>query len=143
MENLESRIQAFEESAESNKEDIEENKRKLVEFEDQIEKDRNEGLFFKNLGQRASEDLAKAKEETEKIRELTKENAGSKIRRNIYLGLMGLLVIGIADALISSSSDWRKVAVLVVILVALFFQSMYEQTISSKPEKIEKEKEQK
>ncbi|XP_043688138.1 uncharacterized protein LOC122639359 isoform X2 [Telopea speciosissima] len=129
MENLESRAQAFEESTEFNKQEIEKNDRELVEFEGQIEEGRNEGLFFKNLGERAPGEQAKAKEEIEKIKEVNKESAGSKVRRNIYLALIGLLSIGIANALISSSPDWRKVAILGVILVALLSQFIYERTI--------------
>lgn len=49
MENIESRMQAFEESAESNKLEIEKNEEKLAEFEGQIEEGRNKGMFFKNL----------------------------------------------------------------------------------------------
>ncbi|KAF8397335.1 hypothetical protein HHK36_016248 [Tetracentron sinense] len=141
MENLESRVQAFEESAESNKLEIEKNERELMEFDDQIQKDRNEGLFFKNLGQKVPVERVKSKEETEKIREITKENAGSKTRRNVYLALIGLLVIWVVDALISSSSDWRKVAALGVILVALLSQFFYEQRMSSKTETKEKKEE--
>ncbi|KAA8519000.1 hypothetical protein F0562_016226 [Nyssa sinensis] len=141
MENIESRMHAFEESTELNKEEIEKNEKKLAEFEGQIEKDRNEGLFFKNLTQRTPSETANAKEEMEKIREVTKENAGSKIRRNIYLALIGLLVVGIVDSLISSSSDWQKVAILGVISIALLSQFIYEQKMASETKKREEEKE--
>ncbi|KAG8376995.1 hypothetical protein BUALT_Bualt09G0122200 [Buddleja alternifolia] len=140
MENIESRMQAFEDSVELNKLEIEENEKKVVDFEGQIENDRNEGLFFKNLREKTPVDKAKAKEETEKIMELTMKSAGSVIRRNIYRALIGLVVIGITDALISSTSDWRKVAVLGVILVGLLSQLIYEQNTLSKTEKVEQEK---
>lgn len=140
MENIESRMQALEESAESNKLEIQENEKKLADFEDQIEKDRNEGLFFKNLKQKTPVDKAKAKKEMEKLKELTKKNAGSTARRNIYLALIGLIVLGISDVLISSSSDWRKAAVLGVILVGLLSQLFYEQRMLSEKEKTEKQK---
>ncbi|KAJ4953486.1 hypothetical protein NE237_030318 [Protea cynaroides] len=110
MENLESRMQAFEESAELNKQEIDKNEMELVQFEGQIEDGRNEGLFFKNLRQNSPG--VRAKEEIEKINKVNRENAGSKIRKYIYLALIGLLIIGIANALISSSSDLRKVAIL-------------------------------
>lgn len=134
-ENINSRMQAFEESAELNKVEIEQNENKLLEFEDQIQKDRNEGLFFKNLGSRSPEKNVKAKEETAKIKEITKVNAGSKTRRNIYLALIGLLTIGIADYFISSSPDWRKVAVLGAIVVGLISQYVYEQSLLSETRK--------
>ncbi|GLT52693.1 hypothetical protein SLA2020_260170 [Shorea laevis] len=141
MENIESKMQAFRESQELNKLEIEKNENKLARFEGQIERDRNEGLFFKNLGEKKGKlvDKAKAKEDMEKIKEVIKETAGSKIRRNIYLALMALLVVGIADSFITSP-DWRKVAILGAILVALFTQFVHEQTLLSEAEKLEKEK---
>lgn len=51
--NIESQMLEFEESTELNRLEIEESENKIVEFEGQMEKDRNEGLFFKNLGQKA------------------------------------------------------------------------------------------
>ena len=121
--------------------EIEENEKKLADFEGQIEKERNEGLFFKNLRERTAKEKVEAKEETEKIKELTKENAGSKARKNIYLALISVLVIGITDSLISPSSDWRKVAVLGAILVAFLSQFIYEQRMTSEAaERTEKEK---
>ncbi|XP_041025196.1 uncharacterized protein LOC121265583 [Juglans microcarpa x Juglans regia] len=134
MENIESRMQAFEESSELNRLEIEKNENEVAEFEGQMEKDRNEGLFFKNLRQRTPAEKSEAKEEMEKIKEVTKENAGSKTRRNIYLALISLIVISIADSFLSSSSDWRKVAVLGAILVALLSQFIYEQRILSETE---------
>ncbi|KAL8525475.1 hypothetical protein ACS0TY_014913 [Phlomoides rotata] len=109
VDRIESRMQAFEESVELNKVEIEESEKKVADFKGQIEKERNEGLFFKNLGENAPVDKAKAREETERIEQVTKTSAGSVIIRNIYLGLIGLVVIGIADASTSSTSDWRKV----------------------------------
>lgn len=140
MGNIESRMQAFEESVGLNKLEIEENENKLEEFEGQIENDRNEWLFFKNLRQSKPAGKANAKEETEKIKEVTKESAGSKTRRNIYLALIGLIVINIADSLLSSSPNWGKVAVLGAILVALLSQFVYEQRMSSETENTEKGK---
>lgn len=134
MENIESQMQAFEESAEENRMEIEENDSKLAEFQGQMEEDRNDGLFFKSLGQKKPVGKAKATEEVKKIKEITTESAGSKTRRNIYLALIGLLVIGIADSFISSS-DWRKVAVLGAILVPLLLQFLHEQGMLSETEK--------
>ncbi|XWS59927.1 hypothetical protein CRYUN_Cryun08bG0164200 [Craigia yunnanensis] len=142
MENIESQMQAFEESQELNRQEIEKNQDQLAQFEGQIEKDRNEGLFFKNLTEKKPIDKAKAKEEAEKIKDITKETAGSKTRRNIYLALIALLVIEIADSFISSS-DWQKVAVLGAIFVALFSQFIYEQTLLSEAEKTENKDENK
>ncbi|XP_027067867.1 uncharacterized protein [Coffea arabica] len=140
MENIESQMQAFEESAELNKQEIEAGDRKLADFEGQIEEDRNEGLFFKNLRQKTPPGKERAEEERMKLRELAKENAGSKTRRNIYLALIGLVLIGICDASITSSSDWRKVAVLGAILVGLLSQLLYEQMMLSETEKTEQKK---
>lgn len=144
MENIESQMQAFEESAELNKREIEENDNKVADFEGQMVNDRNEGMFFKNLGQKKPTNKAKAKVETERIKDLTKAKAGSKTRKNIYLALMAVIVIAIADSFISPSPDWRKVAVLGAILVGLITQFTYEQKLSSELESIEEtEKEKK
>ncbi|GMJ08421.1 hypothetical protein like AT3G09050 [Hibiscus trionum] len=143
MGNIESQMQAFEESQELNRQEIEMNEDQLAEFEGQIEKERNEGLFFKNLTEKKPIiDKEKAKEEAEKIKEITKEKVGSKARRNLYLALIALLALGIADSFVSAS-DWRKVAVLGAILVALFSQFIYEQTLLSEAEKTEKKDENK
>lgn len=139
MENIKSRMQEFEESAEQNRQEIEESENILAKFEDQMEKDRNEGLFFKNLGQRTPQKKVSAKEEMERIKELTKESVGSKIRRNIYLALIGVLVIAIADSFVSSS-DWRKITALGAILVGLISQVIYEQNMLSDIKEREKGK---
>ncbi|KAJ4885949.1 hypothetical protein Rs2_25697 [Raphanus sativus] len=130
LENMESKMQAFEESAGLNRLEIEESDNKLAEFEEKIVEGRNEGLFFKSFRDKKPVDVEKAKEETERIQELTKKSAGSKSRRNVYLGLIGILVLAIADSF-ASSPDWRKVTVLGVILVALLTQFVYEQTLLS------------
>jgi len=68
----------FEESIELNRLEIEESENKIVEFECQMERDRNEGLFFKNLGYKAPIEKAKAKEEeVEKIKDVNSESIGS------------------------------------------------------------------
>lgn len=133
MGNIENQMQAFEESVGLNKQEIEEDEKKLAEFEGQMEEERNEWLFFKNLRQRRTVvvDKAKAEEEMEKIKKLSRENAGSTTRRTVYLALIGLVVVGIADVFISSHSDWRKGAVLGIILVCLLSQVIYEQSVLS------------
>jgi len=120
---------AFEESSELNKLEIEEGEKKIVEFEDQMEKDRNEGLFFKNLGQnKALVDKEKPKEEVEKIKDVNTKNSGSKTRKNIYLFFIGLLTFGIVNSFASSSgADWKRVSVLGAILVVLFSLFINEQ----------------
>ncbi|XP_008785429.1 uncharacterized protein LOC120108854 [Phoenix dactylifera] len=144
MENLENRMQAFEETAEISKQEIEKNERILEDFEDKIERDRNEGLFFKNLREKAppGKAEAEAKLEGQKIREVTKESAGSKIRRNIYLALMSLLLVTIGNAVLATPEvEWRKVAALGLIFFGLLAQYIYEQSLSSTTEKTDKNKE--
>uniref|UniRef100_A0A5B7BFK4 Uncharacterized protein n=1 Tax=Davidia involucrata TaxID=16924 RepID=A0A5B7BFK4_DAVIN len=97
MENIESRMQAFEESAVFNKLDIEKNVKKAAEFKGQIDKDWNEWLFFKNLGQRPPCEKAKA-------------------YINWFASRWNCCTVS------SSSSDWQKVAILGMILVALLAQ---------------------
>ncbi|XP_065853235.1 uncharacterized protein [Euphorbia lathyris] len=139
MENIEGQMQAFEESVDLSRTEIETTDNKVADFEDQMVKDLNEGMFFKNLGQqKPSVDKAKAKLETQKIKDITKAKAGSKTRKYIYLALMAVLAAVIAESFISSSADWRKVAVLGGILVGLITQFSYEQRLSSEVESIEK-----
>ncbi|KAJ8570741.1 hypothetical protein K7X08_037713 [Anisodus acutangulus] len=85
MGNIENQMQAFEESIGLNKQEIEGNEKKREEFEGQMEEERNEWLFFKNLRQKRpmAMDKAKAKEEMEKIKQLRRESVGSKTRRNV------------------------------------------------------------
>lgn len=134
-------MQAFEESSEVSRMEIEKNENQLAEFETRIENERNEGMFFKSLSQKKPvKDKEKAKEEAKKIKEVAKKNAGSKTRRNVYLALIGVLVITIADSFVSSPPDWRKVAVLGAILVPLVLQFLYEQGIISETETTGKQK---
>ncbi|KAI3882086.1 hypothetical protein MKW92_039793 [Papaver armeniacum] len=137
MEKLELNMQAFDENAELV---IEENQKKVGDFEDQIDKDRNEGLFFKNLGQKNPVDQVKAKEEARKVKEVTRKSAGSNTRRNFYLALMVLIFVAVADSLFSNPSDWIKPAVLGLISVALLSQLIYEQSLSSKSDQEDEQK---
>jgi len=124
---------AFEESTELNKLEIEESEKKIVEFEDQMQKDRNEGLFFKNLGQKELADKEKSKEEVEKIKDVKIENSENQTLKNVYLFFIGLLTFGIVDSVASSSgADWKRVSVLGGILVLLFSLFINEQNKDQK-----------
>ncbi|CAL5210804.1 unnamed protein product [Lathyrus oleraceus] len=129
--NIESQMIAFEEFNELNRQEIEESESKVMEIEGQMEVDRNEGLFFKNLGEKGPNvDKAKAKEEAEKVKDETREKSGRKTMKNVSLFFIGLLTYGIVGSInVSSlgSTDWKRVAVLGAILVALFSQFIYEQ----------------
>lgn len=142
MEKLEGRTQAFEETADMSREEIERNEKVLEEFEKQIEKDRNQGLFFKNLREKAPQAKAQAKLEAQKLKEIARENAGSKVRRNIYLGLMSLLAITIANAVFATTQvAWGKVIALVFIFLGLLAQFLYEQSLSTTSEARDKKDE--
>ncbi|KAI5325806.1 hypothetical protein L3X38_034880 [Prunus dulcis] len=134
MDNINSRMQAFEESAGINIEEMEKNENELAAFEGEIDKERNEGLFFKNLTRGKPKEKVDATEETKKIKKLTKKSAGSETRRNIYVALIGLLLIQIVESFITSTPDWRKVAVLGAIFVGLVAQVIYEQKMLSETE---------
>ncbi|XP_057435174.1 uncharacterized protein LOC130727904 [Lotus japonicus] len=129
--NIESQMLEFEESAEVNRQEIQKREIELEEFEVQMEDGRNEGLFFKNLKKKIPVDKAKAKEETEKIKDLTRKKASSRTRKSIYLVFIGLLTFLIVDSIASSLADWRKVAILGAIVVALTSQFIYETNMSS------------
>ncbi|CAL9113513.1 unnamed protein product [Musa textilis] len=147
MEKLEIRAQAFEEAAEVNRQEIEKNDRVLEEFEDQIERDRNEGLFFKNLKEKrpASKDKEaeakmNAKMEARKLEEATRRKAGLKVRSNIYLALMTVLGFTIVNAVVATPEvEWRKVAALGLIFAGLVAQFIYEKSLSSETQETKKE----
>lgn len=139
MANIESRMQDFEQTAEANREEIERGEKELAEFEEKMEEDKNEGLFFKNLGQKPSQGKVKAPQVKKKLKAVARENAGSKVRRTIYLALICLLGFTIVEIVISSSElDWRKLGPLGAILVGLIAQLIYEQKMSSEQEVEEK-----
>ena len=136
---MESQMLEFEESAEINKREIQERENELAEFEVQMENGRNEGLFFKNLRKKVPVvDKARAKEEAEKIKDVTRLKAGSGIRKNVYLFFIGLLTFTVVYSIASPSTDWRKVAVFGAILVALTSQFVYEQNMSADTRTIRK-----
>lgn len=56
-------MQPFEESAEMNKLKIKNNEQMLADIEVQIERKRNEGLFFRNLGEKTFIDKEKGMKE--------------------------------------------------------------------------------
>lgn len=136
MERLDSKMQSYEETAEMQRQEIEMNERVLEDFEDWIEEEKNEGMFFKSLGkvkkpQNNEEIKVKAKIEAQKVREIAEESAGSKTRMNIYLALMAILGLTIANAVFATPEvEWRKVAALGLIFIGLVAQVTYEQDIS-------------
>jgi hypothetical protein len=108
LERLDSKMQAFEETAEVQRQEIEMNDKVLEDFEDWIEKEKNEGMFFKSLG---------------KVKPRNK--------KEIKLGLMAILGLTIANAVFATPEvEWRKVAALALIFIGLVAQVIYEQDIS-------------
>ncbi|XP_071716006.1 uncharacterized protein [Rutidosis leptorrhynchoides] len=136
MGNIESQMQAFEESSETNKLEIEENQKKINEFEVRFENEVNEGLFFKSMGQSKPVEKDIAKVAAEKINEVNKQTAGTETRRNIYLALIGLISISLINSFISAPFDWRKSAVLGVILIGLVTQLTYEQNMLGETKRV-------
>ncbi|CAL0324747.1 unnamed protein product [Lupinus luteus] len=131
--NIESQMLAFEECNELNRLEIQDSENKLLEFEGQVEEERNEGLFFKSLGKKEPFEKEKAKAEAENFKDVTKENGDNKARKNVYLFFIGLLSFGIVNAIASSSSvDWSKVVVLGAILVSLLYLFINEQNKGNK-----------
>ncbi|MED6119779.1 hypothetical protein PIB30_014827 [Stylosanthes scabra] len=131
--NIESQMLEFEELNELNRLEIEANENKLVEFEDQMEKDQNEGLFFKSLGGKKDPDVDKAKaKDVDEVKRIElqqdlsreKEDGSNNTLKNVYLFSIGLLTFGIVNSI---GNDWRKVAVLGAVLVVLFSLFINEQ----------------
>ena len=142
MGKLEARMQAFEESAEENRQEIERNEKILEEFEEKVEMGRNEGLFFQSLGGKKPKDQSESKRaariEAKKLTELEKEKAGSKGRQSVYLALMAVLGIVIANVGFASPDvEWRKVVALGFLFLAILAQYLYELRLSSDGEEDE------
>lgn len=131
MEKMDLQMEAFEESSEIIRQEIAKDEKVLEDFEEQIERERNQDLFFKSLSQKAPPGK-QAAEVLKPVRETITKNAGSKFRRNIYLGLMTLVFGTIGNYLITYPQvEWKKVAALGLILLGLLVQYIYERRLST------------
>lgn len=138
MENLDRQMESFQESSQMNRRQIEEGHRELDEFEESIQKDRNEGLFFKNLGDRKQQNphnkkSLRSEEERRKLIRLTKKAAGSSIRKTVYISLMTLLAATVTANSVTAfpQINWIKTVPLCLLFLALLGQYVYETRLSS------------
>ncbi|KAJ0979605.1 hypothetical protein J5N97_015079 [Dioscorea zingiberensis] len=141
MEKMDNQMEALEETSEVRRQEIAKNEQELEDFEEQIERERNQDLFFKSLSQKPTRGKQQAAGTTnmpevlKPVRETTRKNAGSKSRRNIYIGLMILLFGTIGNYLVSYPQvEWKKVAALGLILLGLIIQYVYEQNTAKTTE---------
>lgn len=140
MDKLESRTQAFEETAELTRQEIESSQKILEEFQEQIVRDKNEGLFFMSLQQKTPQKKAETEDNTQKLRQLAKETASRRTRRNIYLALMLLMILAVGNAVFAKPEvEWRKVGALMLILFGLLAQLIYENSLSTTADEPNKE----
>ncbi|KAM0953444.1 hypothetical protein DsansV1_C01g0000071 [Dioscorea sansibarensis] len=135
-EKMDIQMEAFEESSEIIRQEIAKDEKVLEDLEEQIERERNQDLFFKSLTQKAPPGKQAAAGYTvellKPVRGTARKNAGSKFRRNIYLGLMTLVFGTIGSYLITYPQvEWKKVAALGLILLGLLVQYIYEQSLST------------
>lgn len=118
---------------------MEADSRELEEFEDNVDKARSEGLFFKSLygkplkawKERTSDEKQAITQEAQEVTNVTKRSASSKTRRFLYGVLIFMLSLSLLEA-VSGGGDypWPKLALYSLILVALVVQFTYESFVA-------------
>lgn len=138
MENLEADVQACEEKLASARAEMETNEQSITKFEKEMQKVRNEGLFFQSLYTQAKKwkDLPPEKRNTiqmeaDMLKEVTKRTLNSTTRRNLYIFLILVLNLTIIDLVASGNAEWPKLAIYTILDVLVVTQLTYETIISS------------
>lgn len=138
MENVEENVQAWEEKLASARAEMGTNEQGIDMFEKEMQKDRNEGLFFQSLYTQTKKwkELPPEKRNTiqmevDVLKEVTKRTLSSTIRRNIYIGLIIVLSLTLIDCVASGNAEWPKLAIYTILLVLVVTQLTYETIISS------------
>lgn len=109
------------------------------EFEENVDKARSEGLFFKSLyskplkawKERTPEERKTIKEEAKGVYYVAKKSGSSKTRRFLYGVLIFLLSLSLLEAVSNGDHQWPKLALYSLILVALVVQLTYESFVAS------------
>jgi len=104
------------------------------EFEENVDKARSEGLFFKSLyskplkawKDRTSEEKQSIREEAKGVLNVAKKSGSSKTRRLLYGILIFLLSLSLLEAVSNGEYPWPKLALYSLLLVALVVQLTYE-----------------
>lgn len=138
MENVEENVQAWEEKLASARAQMGTNEQGIDMFEKEMQKDRNEGLFFQSLYTQTKKwkELPPEKRNTiqmevDMLKEVTKRTLNSTIRRNIYIGLIIVLSWTLIDRVASGNAEWPMLAIYTTLVVLVVTQLTYETIISS------------
>lgn len=136
---MEEDAQALEDELASARAEIEASDRNLTDFEENVDKARSEGLFFKGLYSKplkawkdqTLEEQNLIKEKAEMVSNVAKKSAVSQSRRFLYGVLIFLLSLTLVESISSRDVQWPKLALYFLVLVALVVQLSYEKFVAS------------
>lgn len=129
----------MEEELASARAQMEADSREFDEFEENVDKARSEGLFFKSLyskplkpwSDRTADEKKSIKEEAKIVFNVARKSGSSKTRRFLYGVLIFLLSLSLVEAVSHGEHPWPKLALYSFILVALVVQLTYESFMAS------------
>jgi len=135
---VDAEVQAMEEELASARAQMEADSQEFDEFEENVDKARSEGLFFKSLyskplkawKDRTPEEKKTIQEEAEVVYNVAKKSGSSKTRRFLYGVLIFLLSLSLLEAVSNGDFPWPKLALYSLILVALVVQLTYESFVA-------------
>lgn len=136
---VDAEAQAMEDELAAARAEMEADSRDFDEFEENVDKARSEGLFFKSLyskplkawNDRTKEEKQAIKEQADAVYNSAKKSGSSKPRRFLYGVLILLLSLSLVEAVSNGSYEWPKLALYSLILVALVVQLTYESFVAS------------
>ncbi|XP_024375948.1 uncharacterized protein [Physcomitrium patens] len=136
---VDAEAQAMEEELASARAQMEADSREFDEFEENVDKARSEGLFFKSLyskplkpwSDRTADEKKSIKEEAKIVFNVARKSGSSKTRRFLYGVLIFLLSLSLVEAVSNGEHPWPKLALYSFILVALVVQLTYESFMAS------------
>jgi hypothetical protein len=136
---VDAEAQAMEDELAAARAEMEADSRDFDEFEENVDKARSEGLFFKSLyskplkawNDRTKEEKQAIKEQADAVYNSAKKSGSSKPRRFLYGVLIFLLSLSLVEAVSNGSYEWPKLALYSFILVALVVQLTYESFVAS------------
>lgn len=139
---VDAEAQAMEEELASARAQMEADSRELDEFEENVDKARSEGLFFKSLygkplkawKDRTPAEKQAIQEEAKVVSNVAKKSGSSRTRRFLYGVLIFLLSLSLLEAVSNGDHPWPKLALYSLILVALVVQLTYESFVASNEE---------
>ncbi|KAL3692325.1 hypothetical protein R1sor_005976 [Riccia sorocarpa] len=143
LEEIESKASAFEEELAAARAEIEADEAEFEAFEKDVERARSEGLFFKELYKtvktKTPEEQEQIKQKAKEVEDTVKKSAGSKSRRVFYGILIFVLTLSIIEAATSGDVQLPKLAIYVLLLLALIVQLTYENMVAGTGQSTNKE----